>query len=180
VRRIDKSLLARIERNLPVYLTASVRYTVENDYTPREKGIGGTHTAGTARSNQEEQSMASQATCTFEGKTWDESAYDEPDGLPKLARVSATNTYSGGIEGTGTVEYLMMYQDSGTASFVGLERITGRIGERAGSFVVQHTGNYKDQTATVSLTVVQGSGTGELAGLRGSGGFAAHGTQVPR
>ena len=117
--------------------------------------------------------MSTHATATFEVKSWDEKPYDEMDGGPKLTRASITKSFTGGIEGEGTLEYLMMYRDDGTASFIGLERITGRVGDRAGSFVLEHTGTSDGSTATASWSVVPGSGTGDLRGLRGEGGFSS-------
>lgn len=99
---------------------------------------------------------------------------------PKLTRASITKSFTGDIEGEGTLEYLMMYRDDGSASFIGLERITGRIGDRAGSFVLAHTGTSDGSTATATWSVVSGSGTGDLRGLRGEGGFSsAHAESYP-
>ena len=117
--------------------------------------------------------MSTHATATFEVKSWDEKPYDEMDGGPKLTRASITKSFTGDIEGEGTLEYLMMYRDDGSASFIGLERITGRVGDRAGSFVLEHTGTSDGSTATASWSVVPGSGTGDLRGLRGEGGFSS-------
>jgi hypothetical protein len=117
--------------------------------------------------------MSTHATATFEVKSWDEKPYDEMEGGPKLTRASITKSFTGDIEGEGTLEYLMMYRDDGTASFIGLERVVGRVGDRAGSFVLEHTGTSDGSTATASWSVVPGSGTGDLRGLRGEGGFAS-------
>jgi hypothetical protein len=117
--------------------------------------------------------MGKQATATFQVKGWDENPYDEMDGVAKLTRARVTKSFSGDIEGEGTVEYLMMHREDGTASFVGLERIVGRIGDRSGSFVLRHTGTFEGGTAKATWSVVPGSGTSELRGLRGEGGFAS-------
>lgn len=117
--------------------------------------------------------MSTHATGTFEGKSWDEQTYSQVDGGPKLNRASVTNAFHGDIEGESTLEYLMIYHDDESATYVGLEQVVGRIGERTGSFVLQHSGTYRDGTATTSWFVVPGSGTGELRGLRGEGGFVA-------
>ena len=94
------------------------------------------------------------------------------NGMPKLTRASVVKSYQGDITGEGKLEYLMMYRDDGSASFVGLERVVGSVGGRSGSFVLQHSGTFKAGVATVTLIVVPGSGTGDLQGLRGEGGFA--------
>ncbi len=117
--------------------------------------------------------MKTRANATFKIKTWDEKPYDEIDGAPKLTRAKVTKTYHGDIEGESTLEYLMMYRQDGTASFVGLERVVGSLGGRSGSFVLQHKGTFEGGKAKVEYFVVSGSGTGELSGLRGEGSFAA-------
>lgn len=124
--------------------------------------------------------MATHATCRFQVTGWDEKPYSEIEGLPKLTRASVTQSYSGEIEGEGSVEYLMVYLDDGTASFVSLERVTGRLGERSGSFMLQGSGTDDGTAARLTSSVVPGSGTGELRGLRGQARFVAarHENQV--
>jgi hypothetical protein len=63
----------------------------------------------------------------------------------------------------------MFYREDGTASYAGLERIVGRLGERSGSFVLRANGTFEDGAARTTVQVVDGSGTGELRGLRGTG-----------
>ena len=63
----------------------------------------------------------------------------------------------------------MMYRDDASATVIGLERISGKLGGKAGTFVLEHHGGYADGTASGKATVVAGSGTGALAGLRGQG-----------
>jgi len=78
------------------------------------------------------------------------------------------------------VEYLMMYRSDGSANFVGLERFVGRVGGKAGSFVLQRTGVFESGQAKESYAVIPGSGTGALHGLRGDGSSAVgHGTEHP-
>ena len=117
--------------------------------------------------------MRTRATGTFEVKTWDEKPYDESGGGAKLTRARVTKSFHGDIEGEGTLEYLMAYREDGSASFVGLERVVGQVGGRSGSFVLQHGGTFEGGMAKATWFVVRGSGTGDLRGLRGEGGFAA-------
>jgi hypothetical protein len=124
--------------------------------------------------------MSRTAKARFAIKSWDEKPYGEGHDLPKLTRASVSKTFTGDLEGEGQVEYLMMYRSDGTAAFVGLERIVGRIGGRAGTFVLQRTGVFEGGEAKESYTVVPGSGTGELQGLRGDGSSAVgHGMEHP-
>jgi len=117
--------------------------------------------------------MSQHAQAHFTIAAWDEQTWD---GQParditgaKLTRAQVRYTYQGAIAGEGTVQYLMAYQDDGSANFVGLEQVVGSMAGRAGSFVLQHTGSYDNQTVTGNVVVLPGSGTGELQGLRGAG-----------
>jgi hypothetical protein len=111
---------------------------------------------------------------TFEVESWDESPILETgNGTPKVTRALVTKSFAGDIAGEGNVEWLMGYQDDGTATFVGLERVVGRIGERAGSFVLQHTGTFDGSVAKGTIVVVPGSGTEDLRHLKGEGSFEA-------
>lgn len=124
--------------------------------------------------------MKKTANARFSIKSWNEQPYSEGPDLPKLTRASVAKAYSGDIEGEGQAEYLMMYRGDGSATFIGLERVVGRVDGRAGTFVLQRTGVFEGGLAKESYTVIPGSGTGELAGLRGDGSTAlGHGTEYP-
>jgi len=120
------------------------------------------------------------ANARFAIKSWDEKPYSDGPDLPKLTRAGVVKTFTGDIEGEGQVEYLMMYRSDGSATFVGLERIVGRIGGKAGSFVLQRTGVFENGRAKESFSVVPGSATGALTGLRGEGSTdVGHGMEHP-
>jgi hypothetical protein len=124
--------------------------------------------------------MKKSVNARFAIKSWDEKPYSEGPDLPKLTRASVTKTFTGDIEGEGQVEYLMMYRNDGSATFVGLERVTARIGGRNGTFVLQRLGVFAGGQARESYSVVDGSGTGDLQGLRGDGTSAVgHGLEHP-
>ena len=124
--------------------------------------------------------MKKNANARFAIKSWDEKAYSEGQDLPRLTRARVTKTFTGDIEGEGQVEYLMMYRSDGSATFVGLERFVGTIGGRTGTFVLQRGGVFENGEAKESYSVIPGSATGELQGLRGDGHSAVgHGTEHP-
>lgn len=100
--------------------------------------------------------------------------YSEPAEGPVLTRIHVEETFSGDIDGTGVVEFLQSAQPDGTASFVGIERVTGTLGGRAGTFLFQDAGTVADNIVSGEWFVIPGSGTGGLAGLRGEGGFRAN------
>ena len=117
--------------------------------------------------------MTVEGKSTFQITGWDEKTYQEIGGGAKLTNARVTQSYSGAIEGTSSIEYLMSYTIQGTASFVGLERVSGTVAGKSGTFVVQHAGTFSDGKAQSSWSVVPGSGTGDLASLRGSGSYVA-------
>jgi hypothetical protein len=120
------------------------------------------------------------ANARFAIKSWDEKPYSEGQDLPRLTRAAVLKTFTGDIEGEGHVEYLMMYRADGSAAFVGLERIVGRIGQKTGSFVLQRIGVFENGQAKESFSVIPDSATGELQGLRGEGtSSVGHGMEHP-
>jgi hypothetical protein len=100
---------------------------------------------------------------------WDEKPYRELDDGSKFSRAEVTLSGSEAGLASATFESLLFYRADGTSSFVTLMRIAGTLGGRSGSFVLQGHGTYDGTTARVETQVVEGSGTGELAGLRGAG-----------
>jgi len=106
-------------------------------------------------------------------KKYEPAPYDEPSDGPALVRIHVEEDFSGDIEGSGVAEFLQTARSEAEASFVGIERVTGMIGGRSGTFVFQDQGTLKDGTVSGTWSVVPGSGTGELEGLLGEGGFTA-------
>jgi len=120
--------------------------------------------------------MTKQAHGHFSIKGWDQKPFSEAEGTPKLTHASVTQGYEGDVTGEGTLAYLMMYAADGSAYFIGLERVQGTLHGQAGSFVLQHGGKFEGGAATSTYSVLEGSGTEALAGLRGHGSYrAVHG-----
>src|SRR5262245_50651420 len=117
--------------------------------------------------------MSTHAIATFEITNWDEQPFDESEGQPKLTRALVTGSFNGDIDGQGTTAYLMVYGEDGMASYVLVQRVVGRLGGRAGQFVLQGSGAYAEGKATGTWSVVPGSGTDGLVGVRGQGTFEA-------
>jgi hypothetical protein len=111
------------------------------------------------------------ASAPFTNDRYDEEAYAEADGI-ELSRVHISRTFTGDLEGGSTAE-LMMAKSEGGGGYVGLDRITGRLGGKSGSFVFQHTGIMGPEGVTNTGTIVPGSGTGELEGITGDGTMLA-------
>ena len=91
---------------------------------------------------------------------------------PALLEISITESFVGDIDGRSTVRALQVRDSTGSASQVSMQRFVGALGRRKGSFVLQGSGTVADGKVNASWFVVPGSGTGDLVGLRGEGGFA--------
>jgi hypothetical protein len=119
--------------------------------------------------------MTSQPNISFAMKSWEEKPYNELPGELKMTLTHVAYSYQGDLEGESTLEYLMVYRADNSGSFVGLERVIGRVGGRSGSFVLQHTGTFGKTDVNGTFFVVPQSGTGDLATLSGEGSISLSG-----
>ena len=113
--------------------------------------------------------MSEHAEGTFEVTSWSEEPADGLEGTAKVTRATFGQRFSGGIEADTVADTVMTYREDGTADYLGYQRVLGRLGGRSGSFVLQSIGGFDGKVARADVTVVPGSGTGELAGLGGTG-----------
>jgi Protein of unknown function (DUF3224) len=115
-----------------------------------------------------------------ETTAWSEETYFTDDREVKLARASVTTIFSGGVMGEASAQYLKVYVSDERGTFVGLERVAGAVGERAGSFVVQTEGTFEPGVIRAEWAVVPGSGRGGLISLSGSGTYFGESKQGHR
>ena len=108
----------------------------------------------------------------FEMPSWDEQAIVEYEEGRKLTHAKVTKKFTGDLEGESVLEYLMVYPPAPPVPYVGVERFTGSFLGKKGSFALTITGTY-DGRAHEHAEIVAGSGTGELAALRGGWAFGA-------
>ena len=90
---------------------------------------------------------------------------------PALVEVRLTETFAGDIEGESPVRALQVLRDDKSACLVSMQRFRGRLGGRHGTFVLQGSEIVENGKIKATWSVVPGSGTGGLSGLRGEGGF---------
>ncbi|MGL4474036.1 MAG: DUF3224 domain-containing protein [Shewanella sp.] len=107
----------------------------------------------------------------FQITGWDEKPYLEHDDGSKQSLAKISQSYSGDLEGSSEIQYLMSYQSDGSAIFVGFETVTAKIHGKSGSFDIQHTGKFEAGIATSHLEVVPNSGKSELSHVSGKGFF---------
>ena len=118
---------------------------------------------------------------TYAVKKWEESNYQQLTPEKKITKASVEYGFSGEIEGKGLVEYLMFYshfdpkdQHKSSASYVGLIYFVGTLLGKSGSFVIEDNGTFEDGTAKSTMRIAKGSGTGQLDGIYGNGGYLAN------
>jgi hypothetical protein len=111
--------------------------------------------------------MATHASGTFEVKLVPQPPDDKAEGST-LGRMSIDKQFHGDLEGTARGQMLTAGTDvKGSAGYVAIERVTGTLHGRSGSFVLQHSGSLTRGAAQQSITVVSDSGSGQLVGLAG-------------
>jgi hypothetical protein len=114
----------------------------------------------------QEKVMMIHASGTFDVKLTPQAAEDGDAGL---GRMSIEKQFHGDLEGTSRGFMLSSAAAvvKGSGGYVAMERVTGTLKGRTGSFVLQHSGTMTRGKPQLSVTVVPDSGTGQLEGLTG-------------
>jgi hypothetical protein len=86
-----------------------------------------------------------------------------------LGRMSIDKQFHGDLEATSKGEMLsVLNRDIGSGGYVALERVTGTLQGRSGSFVLEHSATMDRGKPALNIVVVPDSGTGDLTGIKGS------------
>lgn len=112
--------------------------------------------------------MTSRARGPFDVKVSPAAPPEKAEGAT-LGRMSLDKQFHGDLEATSKGEMLSAMTDTkGSAGYAAIERVTGTLHGRSGSFVLQHSGTMTRGTPHSTISVVPDSGTGQLAGLAGT------------
>ena len=118
------------------------------------------------------------ATGTFDVTITPQASDLAPEG-PNLGRMSVEKQYHGDLSGAAKAEMLtaagLAVKES--ASYSAMERVTGTLHGKKGSFALQHTGIMDRGKPNLTITVVPDSATGELTGLTGKMDIIIEGKQ---
>ena len=110
--------------------------------------------------------MTTRASGTFEVRLSPQ--VDGEAGGACVGRMLIDKRFAGDLEATSRGQMLAVRTPAeGSAGYVAVELVTGKLGGRAGSFVLQHAGTMTRGAQQLSITVVPDSGAGELEGLAG-------------
>jgi Protein of unknown function (DUF3224) len=96
--------------------------------------------------------------------------YDQTSS-PTLMEIRLNETFTGDIDGESPVRALQVLRDDKSACLVSMQRFRGKLAGRQGTFVLQGQEIVENGKIKATWFVVPGSGTGDLSGLRGEGGF---------
>ena len=112
--------------------------------------------------------MTMHASGTFDVKLVPIGDADGADGIA-MGRMIGTKEFQGDLTGTSTVQMLHSGTESaGSRAYVAIERVTGSLGGKRGSFVLMHRGTMTKAGQELSVIVAPESGTGELASIAGA------------
>ena len=111
--------------------------------------------------------MKKRASGTFEVKLSPQASEDNV-GDPTVGRMSLDKQFHGDLEATSKGQMLTAGTDvKGSAGYVAIERVSGTLEGRSGTFALQHSGTMTRGAAELNITVVPDSGTGQLVRLEG-------------
>jgi hypothetical protein len=117
---------------------------------------------------QKEAVMMIHASGTFEVKIIPQKPDNKEAESANLGRMSIDKQFYGDLEATSKGEMLSAATEvKGSAGYVAIERVSGTLHGRSGTFILQHSGTMTRNAPQMSVTVVPDSGTGELVGLAG-------------
>ena len=114
-------------------------------------------------------SALNHATGSFEVKVEPQKPDNKPAEEAKLGRMSIDKQFHGDLEATSKGEMLsFMTEVKGSAGYVAIERVTGTLKGKSGSFALQHNATMDRGKPQLNIVVVPDSATGDLAGLTGT------------
>jgi Protein of unknown function (DUF3224) len=123
---------------------------------------------GQKKTTQKETKKMEHVNGTFDVKTLPQKTDNPEAESAKLGRMSLDKQFNGPLEGVSKGEMIYIGTDvEGSGGYVAIERITGKLRGRSGSFALLHVGVMTRNAPNLTVTVLPDSGTGELVGLTG-------------
>lgn len=115
--------------------------------------------------------MSLKITAQVQVQQWDEHEYMEGTKIHKQSQADIKQRYSGDIEGSSELRYLMSYPNETRAKFVGFEHVSGEWGGKPFSLVLEHHGEFTGGVASSRFDVLAAGGA--FADYQGQGSFKA-------
>jgi len=122
------------------------------------------------RQSQAEPHSRTRAKAKITVQSSEATPYDQGAG-PSRIEIRLVETFTGDLDGESPVRALQLQRGEKSASLVSMQRVSGKLGRRQGTFVLQGSEIVENSKIRATWFVVPGSGTGDLSRLRGEGGF---------
>ena len=117
--------------------------------------------------------MSTHIEAEFTFDRWDsQPVVEEPNA--QISRTSMAKAFTGDLVGTSVGELVMAVAGEGSMAYSGFERVDGAMGDLSGSFVLRHNAFGTSTGGTMELEIMEGSGTGDLAGISGTASITRH------
>jgi hypothetical protein len=100
---------------------------------------------------------------TFEVDLTPQADPDSPAG-----RMVINKTYLGDINGTGIGQMISKRSEAGTAVYYAIEEFSGSVNGKTGAFTLVHKGHMNNESQSLEVTILEGSGSSELENISGS------------
>ena len=92
----------------------------------------------------------------------------QDDGGSPAGRMLIDKRYVGGMAGNGIGQMISKRTESGTAIYYAIEEFSGSVDGKSGAFTLVHKGLMDAESQSLEVTILDGSGSGELQGISGS------------
>ena len=83
-------------------------------------------------------------------------------------RMLINKSYMGKLEGAGTGQMISKRLENGTAAYFAIEEFSGQLDDMSGGFTLLHRGFMNAESQSLDITVLKGSGSGELKEISGT------------
>jgi len=127
----------------------------------------------TGKQSQTEPRTRTKAVAKITVQNSEAQPYDQT-ASPALMEIRISETFTGDIDGESTARAFQVQRSDHSASQVSMQRFCGKLGGHQGTFVLQGSEVTENGKIKATWFVVPGSGTGDLTGLRGEGGFEGY------
>ena len=92
----------------------------------------------------------------------------QEDGEFAAGRMLIRKTYLGDMNGSSTGQMISKRMENGTAIYYAIEEFSGSVNDKSGQFTLVHKGHMTKNSQSLEVTILEGSGRGELQTISGS------------
>ncbi|MHB1101592.1 MAG: DUF3224 domain-containing protein [Devosia sp.] len=109
---------------------------------------------------------------TIKHENWNEKPYREAP-PQKSTTADIECVFDGDLMAKAQTTFLMQYPSEKACHYAGYLLVDGALGGKTGTFTIFEVGTWENGVASSRWEIIKGSGTGALAGISGTGSYAA-------